>query len=76
MKKLFYLVVLIIAFILCGATTVNASDGTAIPFDATEVSNITYIDVAKQLVQAGFTNVTTDEVHDVDPDIGNPKWVW
>lgn len=71
MKKSFCLVVLFISFILCGVTTANAADGAVIPFDATEVSTISYSEAAKQLVKAGFTNVLTDEVYDVDPDDGN-----
>lgn len=68
MKRLFYLVVLFALFVLGGAATVNAANGVAIPFDDVEVSALSYVDVAKQLVKAGFTNVTTDEIYDLDPD--------
>ena len=68
MKRLFYLVVLLVLFVLGCATTVNASNGVAIPLDDAEVSEHSYTDVAKQLVKAGFTNVATDEVYDLDPD--------
>ena len=68
MKRLVCLVVLLMLFVLGCATTVNASDGVAIPFDDAEVSALSYTDVAKQLVNAGFTNVASDEIYDLDPD--------
>lgn len=44
-----------------------------IPISAMEAQEMTSTEVAQELFEAGFINVTTEEHHDLDPDTSNVK---
>lgn len=44
-----------------------------IPVSAMEAQEMSYTEVAQKFFEAGFTNVTTEEHHDLDPDISDEK---
>lgn len=70
MRKLFCVSLLFISFMLCGFTGFDLAEPAQIPipFSAAEVKTTSYVDVAKLLVDSGFSNVTTDEVYDLSPN--------
>ena len=46
-----------------------------IPFSITDLDTLSYIEAAQLLVESGFSNVATDEIYDLDPDVSKNQLI-